>query len=296
MAIRFLCPNGHGLSSCEQKAGAYGKCPTCDVMFQVPFAETAAQGLRRADAIISFACPSGHAVRLPVRMAGQVSKCPTCEHPIRVPVPQTLPGTQPQPLPTSSAEAQLLPTNNDELVDEGIVLEQDAAEIDDGAVEDGAISTAVEEAVSDSDSPDQMKGNVGHYPHTPAATNPPPLDPSDSAAGLGAQPVPNVSNLAAPGVVGEGVVGEGVDSPHPMTLLFEALWDGTQRDAIVDVYYGENERISPQHYAHELSHGQHAVFAVMEQNETHTLYLIPWSRVHRVAVREITELPPGMFD
>lgn len=260
MTIRFLCPNGHGLSSADNKAGSYGKCPNCDVLFQVPFADGNGDELRTAEAVIGFACPDGHAIRVPARMSGQLGKCPACDKTIRVPG---------APAPGSAKSMKLAASGSSgEAVEEGIMLDPEGDE-------------ALDEESSGSGQSSES-GTVGHYPHPHAAPE----------GGEGESPF---AGQTLPGGVFPAIANP-ADSPHAMTALFEALWDGTQRDAIVDVYFGDNERISPQHYAHELSHGQHAVFAVLEQNDTHTLYLIPWSRIHRVAVREITELPPGMFD
>ncbi|MDA7978355.1 MAG: hypothetical protein MPJ50_06255 [Pirellulales bacterium] len=284
MTIRFLCPNGHGLSSSAEKSGGYGRCPTCDILFQVPFAETEGKEIRRAEAVISFACPVGHVIRVPGRMAGQLGKCPTCERTVRAPAGQGLnPNTSSQTSPSQPAaelvskldESQAA-AKHDEPVSKGIMIDPKAN--DAGVPNSGQQSQGLHPQATTK----ERRQTVGHYPHPPAmesAAEHSPLPP----------PPPSGANL-------DGQSPESPDSPHPMTALFEALWDGTQRDAIVDIYYGDNQRISPQHYAHELSRGQHAIFAVLEQNETQTLYLIPWSRIHRVAVREITELPPGMFD
>lgn len=280
MTIRFLCPNGHGLSSTATQAGSYGKCPTCEAMFQVPFTEGSGGELRKAEAVIGFTCPAGHAIRVPARMAGQLGKCPACEKTVRVPgAAQTETATSTGTSNSVSSKGASESSNGDSATSESKdALENASLE---SAIADGIMldPDANDETADSSPGDSAASGSVGHYPHAPSS-----LEAGDSPFGshVPGAVFPSIANPA--------------DSPHAMTALFEALWDGTQRDAIVDVYFGDNERISPQHYAHELSHGQHAVFAVLEQNDTHTLYLIPWAKIHRVAVREITELPPGMFD
>lgn len=300
MAIRFECPNGHPLSSSEDRAGGFGKCPTCGAAFQVPGADEIARGLVRAEALVSFNCPAGHPMRAPARMAGEPGKCPTCGKTFRIPSgPQLNPfqavggGKPASGKPTgsgvkaTSASASAPQDSAVELVEEGIMLDDDDSSSGEFLTSSLGKSSQVNAPTSKSGSLNSgvtsAAPGVGHYPHPPAGA------PLSLPAGNG---LPG-GNL---GTAARGADAHANVAPHPMTALFEALWDGTQRDAIVDVYYGDSERISPQHYAHELSHGQHAVFAVLEQNESHTLYLIPWDRIHRVAVREITELPPGMFD
>jgi hypothetical protein len=95
--IKFLCPNGHPLSSSEQRAGKPGQCPRCQTTFRVPEtddptrpkAETATSESTKKqqtysaesateDTKFEFLCPNGHKLNGRSSLQGRPGQCPHC--------------------------------------------------------------------------------------------------------------------------------------------------------------------------------------------------------------------------
>ena len=94
--IRFLCPNGHSLSSNDDLAGKPGQCPRCQSQFVVPELDDAADGdegsriqvacsEKAAHATIGadedkleFLCPNGHKLHGASSLQGRPGQCPHC--------------------------------------------------------------------------------------------------------------------------------------------------------------------------------------------------------------------------
>ncbi|WP_145053740.1 hypothetical protein [Lignipirellula cremea] len=85
--IRFLCPQGHQLSTKVEAAGKPGKCPTCGAKFLIPTAAEAQKALNALrQSTIVFLCPNGHRLNGPSDLQGKAGQCPHCNAKFRIPV------------------------------------------------------------------------------------------------------------------------------------------------------------------------------------------------------------------
>lgn len=259
MAIRFLCPKGHRLSSPDDRVGRNGKCPHCGTMFQVPdpaqTARSAVAGgetLPQAVQILEFYCPNQHYLTAPLVLQGKRGRCPQCGATFQIPhldegessrlgmmaagPDAAMPSVPPPPMPVPPLE-----TNAESL---------------------------------HLDEPARTEG-------TSSARSGPEID---------------FSFVDAAQAQEEPERGDDALREHPLAMLFERLWYDNDPEAVVELFLSEGERLVPQHYSHKLSRGQHGVFATQDRSGTHTITVIPWSEVRRVTVRGLTALPEAIFD
>lgn len=258
------------MSCPDDRAGRQGRCPQCQSLFQVPTpdpeaaAGTAAEELVRAEEIVEFYCPNEHYLTAPARLEGKRGACPKCGARFRVPSrdePETSSDAGPGGAPAAQNLAQ---------------MDNAAEQIDD-----------IEEV------PEQAPGSDKK------------LSKSDKLR-LRLTPPPDFSFVEAAEASTQQEEVEEVPSPprfppaapdeHPMAALFERIWESVDPEAVVEIYLADGQKIAPLHFAHDLSRGQQGVFAITDRNGVHTLMVVPWENVARVAVSGLTELPPGMFD
>jgi hypothetical protein len=137
-------------------------------------------------------------------------------------------------------------------------------------------------------------------PEPPAAAEPAPAPPAE-------EPEPPLSFEFIESVVDSSRGDEHMDpdsenlparasSEHPMAALFEKIWDESEREAVVELRLTTGEMITPVHYSHDYSRGQHGIFGSLDREGRHVLEVIPWDNIARVTVRGLSELPATLFD
>jgi hypothetical protein len=299
MVIRFSCPNGHNLSSPDERAGRKGKCPECGVSVQVPFqAPGPNQGGQAAsnggipaapgDDVIVFLCPNGHRLHGPRTLEGRPGQCPHCGVKFRVPSRDDVveDGVLDESVEGSKILVGEIPALG-ELPVEG--LPPSAA-----PAEEPLFNFNFEEPRADrgSDIVDlnlDLSGRSGSLASDSAARS-----SNQAAAGSGSSP------SGRPGSTPAGRPGSspsaGRAEKHPLAELFMKLWDEKAKGAFVEVHLADGVVLVPERFARHLSQRTHGVFAVKDPDGTHTLTVVSWDAVSRVSVRRVGKLPKGMFD
>lgn len=239
--------------------------------------------------VIRFTCPNGHRLSSPDNTVGRSGKCPQCGEIFKVPAQSTVSG---------KGSDTKVPSPNEEIIEflcpNGHHLE----------------------------GPARLAGRGGQCPHCGTRFQIPTLEEIAASAELpdDDHEVEEVEEVepAEESAEAEMAEAEVVEAPpsfdfiepagapdqpemqvrfdHPMARLFEGIWDGSEPEAVVEVYLTDGKVLAPQHYAHSLSRGKHAVFGTMEPDNTQTLTVVSWELVSRVVVRGLREMPEGMFD
>lgn len=274
MTITFLCPNGHQLSTKDERAGKPGKCPKCGTEFVVPeitdeedytedlpheeaagesgapkTGSTATIGepksggdgaAKTADAgMIVFLCPNGHRLNGPARLQGRPGQCPHCGAKFRIPSYEEM-----------EQEESVEEEPEDEIPVGTIV--QDEAGTDQAALQGVEEISDDELEVVEELEPEVFQGKV-------ESTSP---------------PTPGSASLAD---------------------IVARLWTHKGENDIVEFHMEQGEVLKPDLFAGALSKKTHGVFAVIEVDDTFTVTSVPWESVKRVVFRQLKDLPKGLF-
>ena len=262
MAIEFLCPNGHRLSSPEASSGRPGRCPKCQAVFRVPqqggaratpsdsghslsnleeaeslSARTSSSklgidvppGQRNGganDEVIVFLCPNGHKLNGPVNMQGKPGQCPHCGAKFIIP-------SYDDPAEEGSLE----------IVDDDVTL---------GELERLQGSSPVRDR-SNSDSALPLRGS------------------------------------------GAGNDGRTV-SPHPMATAFTEVWEKRQIGRMVELFTTDGAKVTCERFRAASAQEHAGIFATRDEAGSLAVVVVAWDSVARVIMRGVRDLPPGMFD
>ncbi len=283
MVIKFKCPKGHKLSCPDDRVGRRGKCPECQTLFEVPKPTAGEEGagskVYASEQIIEFYCPNEHYLTAPARLTGKRGQCPHCGATFRVPQLEGEDGAPKAPtdgaLPSSggsskgSSKAQLLggaavPSMEIEEIETVDEVQEQIGQIEE--IEE------IEEVRDEDTLLPPAPGEYGHgsylsgeHEHTPYV---------DPATGMGSS----------------------LGKLHPLAVLFERLWLEAEREAVIEVQLANGDKIIPLDFSHDMSRGQHGVFAIQERDGSSTVIVTPWDNVTKVSVRGLKELPSSIFN
>ncbi len=279
MVIKFTCPRGHRMKVPADRAGRSGKCPECGTLFRVPKPEPGSEPdpndsqadgpVLQAEEWIEFYCPNEHYLQAPAKLAGTRGKCPHCEAKFTI--------------PTLEDEEEVEDVEEAE-EHEGQEPDSDFPGVADEAAEppeirDAEFSEVVEEVEEVEEAPDDG-GDHGGFAPPPQQQQSPMFD----------------FNFVDQQMQSTGDVVHPAEHQHPMAALFERIWEEADREALIELHLSDGELVAPQLYAHDMSRGQHGVFAVKNRDDTHLITVVAWDNITRVTVRGLRELPPHMFD
>ena len=259
MAIEFLCPNGHRLSSPDASAGRPGKCPKCQAVFRVPqqsgaratpsdsghslphleeaeslSGRTTAASLNiqtpassnPAGEVIVFLCPNGHRLNGPLSMQGKPGQCPHCG-------------------------AKFIIPSYDDHDDDSLEIVDDDETVDDF---------------------DRLQGSS------------PVRDRSNSDS--------HVPLIGATGLSGAG---RSTDR-HPMATAFADLWQRRQIGRVVELFTKDGAKVTCERFR-LASAGEYAgVFATRDEAGSLAMVAVAWDSVSRVILRGVRELPRDAFE
>jgi len=284
MVIKFTCPcdKNRRMQVPDDRGGKNAKCPECGLPFVIPRPDpTVPEGtLLKAQELLEFLCPNEQCpkqlLQAPASMAGRRGQCPHCGTKFRVP--------RPEDLHDGGDEGQ---TMAEAAGDSGA---QDSADTFGRAVAEARATELVDdvEEIEEVEEADAVAEPA--EPASPA---------SDSKAGSAPKldfqflQEPNADEAS---MHGSNYIPPMAENEHPMAALFERIWDESDREAIVELRLSTGEMITPVHYAHDFSRGQHGIFGLIDRDGKHVLEVIPWENVARVTVRGLSELPPTLFD
>jgi hypothetical protein len=279
--IKFQCPNGHTLTTSDDRAGTAAKCPKCQMPLVVPIASTdgasppakapgesaasvaaSKSGAQAAAAsksapqalpepapggdLIVFLCPNGHKLNGPARLKGKAGQCPHCGAKFRIPEDD------------EEENFEEFEEVEDEPMAESMTEEEFAAE----EVEEVDIEeiTEFEEEPEDEDVDE--------------------LEPFEEA------PPSVIDAFLSP--VAEGI--------HPYASIITQLWAAKEPGQTIDLYLQKGDVFTPELFAESLSQPLFGVFGRREkEGGGHTLIMLPWENITRIEVRHIKQVPVGIL-
>lgn len=207
---------------------------------------------------ISFLCPNGHKLNAPASLQGRVGQCPHCKAKFRIP---TL-------VEESSVEIAGVPTV------EAPVPTPSAAEVAEEPIEESASESVVaENSALANDSASQISE----------------IAPSEireitpSALGMSLDQNELGGNSPSSGV------------SHSLMSIFDTLWEERAHGAVVELHLADGVIVTPDWWAQSLSATGYGVFALENRDGSYQMEAIAWDSVQRIIVRNITELPGGLF-
>ncbi len=264
MAMKFLCPNGHEIQCPDDRGGRQAKCSRCGVLMLIPKPPVAEDF--RAVELFEFLCPNDHLLSSPVSHAGRRSRCPRCQAEFEIPQPprdSSSPGSSPSP--QQPEQAKVSPSQAGGEPDPEPAMVQ---------------SSSLPQGIPDPFAP-ELEPASAEPPPVPQPATPPPV--SETALSL---------DQLAPAVPGSE---EGKPAPE-MAQVFETLWNEVEEEAVFELVLEDGQRFVPVSYAEKASQGAVGLFAAATADGHHEIYLVPWSRVVRVTVRGVKQLPPKLFE
>lgn len=245
---------------------------------------------------ITFSCPNGHRLTCPDVQAGKAGKCPKCGAAVRVPdAASRAPGAA----VSAGGEGRLQEFGDDESEDD---------------VADGEIVFLCPNGHR-LHGPSDMVGLPGQCPRCKARFLIPgpedeledeQLEPAveefaiqidtspkeGSASGKSGLKPPSSAPSAAPA---PPAVASTSGSVHPLSELLARLWTYKEQGASLEIHLGDGKVLVPDRYSAPAAHPNHAVFSVREANGSHTLTAVAWDAIHRIAVRQLQQLPAELF-
>jgi DNA-directed RNA polymerase subunit RPC12/RpoP len=282
MLIKFLCPNGHPLSTSSARAGKPGQCPKCGTKFLVPDAEdehvepsgsdaaATAAGADSAQGTIVFLCPNGHQLNGPSQMQGKAGQCPHCGVKFLVPV---------------------YDDQGDEEAMEEVVDVEDVEVVEE--VEAAATSPAVAAGSG-------VRGNSRSGSGLDFLAALESGSASDSSAPVGSTIGPVIGQSGDVHQTNQAATpngdAQGGGEPHPLAGVFARFWRQRGKRGVVELHLADGTVLTPKKFSPRLSHPTFGVFAVDDSDGTSAVVTIPWSCISQLHLRGLKKLPEGVFE
>jgi len=218
---------------------------------------------------IIFHCPKGHRLVVKEAYAGKRGRCDKqgCGAAVVVPVP-----------PPAVAVDEDAPEPEVEPVEAPVAVRPPFAPPG-GSVEATAVAAdSVEESVTDERLPSEGDGwgFIGSG-----------VLPGDAVVD-GAAPEP------AAGADGSAAGNEAFG--NPVARLVARLWEEREHGGIVELHLASGSVVLPEWYDHTWSRGTHGLFASQAPDGTLTLTAVAWDAIQKVVVRQVRDMPEGMFE
>jgi len=219
---------------------------------------------------ISFTCPNGHTVLAAVSLAGKRGKCSKCGADVQI--------------PGAAAPALAAPASSDPPVSAGAGPEassesggQPPGEALPQLPADGAADRREEHPPPGEASGEQQPG--WDFVGVPATG-----DGSDVAPG-GDWSVADPADLFDE------------DGGNPTARLVARLWAESEQQpgGVIELHLAGGGVVFPKWYDAQWSRGTHGLFASEAADGSITLTAVAWDTVHKVIVRQLSEVPPDMF-
>lgn len=224
------------------------------------------------DATIIFHCPRGHRLVVAAKYAGKRGRCDKkgCGAPVTIPVPPLI-GEPHAALPAATPDVGGEP-----------VGAADAAEGQRAAAGAEPVVTATDAAAPDAPIDDRPEAGAGGWDFISDAGPPP-------AAAGGASFDESFSDVRA---MPDPEAGFG----NPTARLVARLWEERDHGGIVELHLAGGSVILPEWYEVNWSRGTHGLFASQAPDGTVTLTAVAWDTIQKVVVRQVRDLPDGLFE
>lgn len=273
--IKFACPNGHTLSTTDDRAGTAAKCPKCQAPVVVPLPGSAenlaaagsnpnAGGSSKAavadtnavasspstaaanpaPGLIVFLCPNGHKLNGPAKLKGKAGQCPHCGAKFRIPEDD-------EPAPGDDVE------DVEEFVEEPMAESMTEEEFAAEEIEDVDEITEFQEEEEFEE-----------------------LEPFEEA----------------PPTVIDAFLSPAAEGVHPYAAIVAEIWAAKEPGQTVELHLQKGDVFTPELFAESLSQPHFGVFGRRErEGGGHTLILLPWESITRIEVRHVKQVPVGLF-
>jgi hypothetical protein len=83
---------------------------------------------------------------------------------------------------------------------------------------------------------------------------------------------------------------------NPVARLVARLWEERDHGGIVELHLASGSVVLPEWYDHTWSRGTHGLFASQAPDGTLTLTAVAWDAIQKVVVRQVRDMPEGMFE
>jgi hypothetical protein len=83
---------------------------------------------------------------------------------------------------------------------------------------------------------------------------------------------------------------------NPVARLVARLWEERDHGGIVELHLASGSVVLPEWYDHTWSRGTHGLFASQAPDGTLTLTAVAWDAIQKVVVRQVRDMPAGMFE
>jgi hypothetical protein len=271
--IKFSCPNGHTLTTGDDRAGTSAKCPKCQAPVVVPLASDngapgksdkstvdamaagdsgkASSGIAAGSSpenaaalasgeLIVFLCPNGHKLNGPARLKGKAGQCPHCGAKFRIPEDDE----EEEEFEEFVEEDQMAQSMTEEEFAE-VVEEEDIEEITEFQEED------IDE-----------------------------LEPFEEA----------------PPTVVDAFLTPTPADVHPYQAIITQIWSAKEPGMQVDLHLAKGDVFTPELFAESLSQPLFGIFGRREkEGGGHTLIMLPWDAIVRIEVRHVKQVPVGLL-
>ncbi len=269
--IKFSCPNGHTLTTNDDRAGTAAKCPKCQVPVVVPMASDASSvatgsgvgatgvgssmqaalsgsGQKNpaptdptplAPGMIVFLCPNGHKLNGPAKLKGKAGQCPHCGAKFRI--------------PEDDEEEEIL-DEFEEVEEEPTAEFMSEEEFASEEVEDIDEITEFQEESED-------------------------LEPFEEA----------------PPTVIDAFLSLAPEGVHPYAAIIAQLWDAKEPGQVIELHLQKGDVFTPELFAETLSQPHFGMFGRREKEGGHTLIMLPWENITRIEVRHVRQVPVGVL-
>lgn len=251
------------------------------------------------DEKIIFHCPRGHRLVVAAKYAGKHGRCDRkgCNAPVTIPVPPLDPahaGDVPElDLEPVEAADVVAPAVEEPLLAPPVFVKPVVATPVVGTPE----VVPVVGPTADTTSAAPMASPGGQ------AAAPSPVTPAEPEAhGWGfiddseaeSRDAVGVSEAGASGGRPDGHMGDGFD--NPTARLVARLWQERDHGGIVELHLVSGSVVLPEWYEPTWSRGTHGLFASQAPDGTMTLTAVAWDAIQKVVVRQVRDLPDGMFE
>lgn len=241
---------------------------------------------------MQFLCPNGHKIHCPEDRAGQAARCPKCGVRFRI------------PRADANASEGLESTPSPSAVSLG------------GAGGDGQI-----EFLCPNNhllhGPKSLQGKLGQCPHCGSKFRIPVYEEDleqeeedDTHAEIPVELLrdsgPLLPQRRAPAANQEASLTTKQSGSTPLSLslgvpeasklsslgsFFPQLWNWKATGAKIEIHFGENQRLTPDHFLENWSGSDHGVFAVDDPDGTQTISVIAWDSISSVVAKGVKKLP-----
>jgi hypothetical protein len=82
---------------------------------------------------------------------------------------------------------------------------------------------------------------------------------------------------------------------HPYASIIAMLWEAKEPGQVIDLHLQKGEVFTPELFAEALAQPYFGIFGRREKEGGHTLIMLPWDQITRIEIRNVKQVPVGLF-